>query len=336
VDYEQAGIEVLSLKDHRRKTLFQHAGMSPRYLSSGHLVYVTKGTLFAVPFDPERLEVRGTATRLEQVPSNPNVGFAQIDFSRTGILAYRIGGAERSRTIQWLDARGKIVPLGMDPAFYVFTRLSPDGSRLAFTMSQGSSTDLQTYDLHRDNKNRLTNGMATGYPVWSPDGRFLVFQTTGGMSWTRADGADKPQTLTKSKAIQLPASFTPDGKRLAFSEQTPGGGGEIRTVPIEGGSGQLRAGESQLFLKTSTGNNFEAFSPDGRWLAFGDAQGGNYEVYVRAFPDNGTQVKISNAGGVWPVWSRNGPELFYRTEDQHIMVVNYSVKGERLPPVGPD
>jgi serine/threonine-protein kinase len=155
------------------------------------------------------------------------------------------------------------------------------------------------------------------------------------MSWTRADGADKPQTLTKSKAIQLPASFTPDGKRLAFSEQTPGGGGEIRTVPIEGASGQLRAGESQLFLKTSTGNTFEAFSPDGRWLAFGDAQGGNYEVYVRAFPDNGTQVKISNAGGVWPVWSRHGPELFYRTEDQHIMVVNYSVKGESFVPGKP-
>ena len=87
-----------------------------------------------------------------------------------------------------------------------------------------------------------------------------------------------------------------------------------------------------MFRKTATGNTFEAFYPDGRWLAFGDAQGGSYEVYVRAFPDNGMQVKISNTGGVWPVWSRNGPDLFYRTEDQHIMVVNYSVKGESFVP----
>jgi serine/threonine-protein kinase len=89
----------------------------------------------------------------------------------------------------------------------------------------------------------------------------------------------------------------------------------------------MRAGESQLFLKTSTINSFPAFSPDGRWLAFADAPAGFYEVYVRSFPDNGTQVQISNAGGILPLWSRNGHELFYRTEDQRIMVANYTLKG---------
>jgi hypothetical protein len=49
---------------------------------------------------------------------------------------------------------------------------------------------------------------------------------------------------------------------------------------------------------------------------------------VRAFPDNGAKVQISSAGGTWPMWSRNGHELFYRTEDQRIMVANYTVKGE--------
>ena len=127
--------------------------------------------------------------------------------------------------------------------------------------------------------------------------------------------------------MQLPGSFTPDGTRLVFSEQTPGASGEIRTVPVESGSGQLRAEEPQLFLKTSTINTFPAFSPDGRWLAYADAPAGIYEVYVRAFPDNGAQVQISNAGGMMPVWSRNGNELFYRTDDQRIMVANYTVKG---------
>jgi hypothetical protein len=50
-------------------------------------------------------------------------------------------------------------------------------------------------------------------------------------------------------------------------------------------------------------------------------------VYVRAFPDNGTKEQISNTGGVLPVWSRNSHELFYRTEDQRLMVVNYTIKG---------
>jgi hypothetical protein len=51
-------------------------------------------------------------------------------------------------------------------------------------------------------------------------------------------------------------------------------------------------------------------------------------VYVRAFPDKGAKALISNAGGVMPIWSRNGRELFYRAEDQRIMTVNYNVKGD--------
>jgi serine/threonine-protein kinase len=97
-------------------------------------------------------------------------------------------------------------------------------------------------------------------------------------------------------------------------------------MPVESGSGQLRAGDPQLFLKTAAVLAFPAFSPDGRWLAYADAEAGSYEVYVRAFPDKGTKVQISNAGGTMPVWSRNGHELFYRTEDQRIMAANYTVK----------
>ncbi len=326
-NFDEAEIAVVSLKDHRRKTVLGYAGMYPRYLPGGHLVYVTKGTLFAIPFDLERLEVRGAATLLEEVSSNPNLGSVQLDFSRSGTLVLRSGGTEGLRTMQWLDGAGRTEPLGIEPAYYLYPHFSPDGGRLAYAVSQGSSSDVWIYDWRRGSKTRLTHGW-NSYPVWSPDGRFVVFQALGGIFWTRADGAGKPQPLTQSKTTQFPTSFTPDGTRLVYSEFTPGAGGEIRTVPVESGSGQLRAGEPQLFLKTSTADAYAAFSPDGRWLAYADAEGGSYEVYVRAFPDKGTQVLISNAGGVTPVWSRNGHELFYRTEDQRIMVANYTVKGE--------
>jgi serine/threonine-protein kinase len=323
-------IAVVSLKDHRRKTVLEHAGMYPRYLPSGHLVYVTKGTLFAVPFDLDRQQVHGSPTLLlEEVSSDSTVGSAQIDFSQSGTIAYRGGRTEGLRTLQWLDSTGKTESLSYEPAFYWYPRFSPDGSRLALLVSQGATSDLWIYDLQRGNKIRLTNGTAfNSFPVWSPDGRFVVFQSAGGMFWTQADGAGKSQPLTESKSMQLPTSFTPDGTRLVFSELTPGTGAEIRTVPVQSGSGQLRAGEPQLFLKTSSANAFTALSPDGRWLAFADIRAGSYEVYVRAFPDNGTQVQISNAGGIIPLWSRNGHELFYRTEEQRIMVANYTVKGE--------
>jgi serine/threonine-protein kinase len=328
-NYDEAEIAIVSLKDHRRQTLLEHGGMYPRYLPSGHLVYVTKGAVFAVPFDPDRWEVRGAARLLQEVSSNLNLGCAQLDISRSGTLAYRTGVSEGLSTIQWLDGAGKTESLGIDRALFIFSRLSPNGNSLAALVSQAASTDLWIYDLQRGRRTRLTNGLQdTAYSVWSPDGRFVVFHSAGGIFWTRADGAGKPQPLTHSKNMQLPTSFTPDGARLVFSELTPGAGGEIRTVPVESVSGQMRAGEPQLFLKTSTANAFAAFSPDGRWLAYGDAEAGRYEVYVRAFPDNGAKMQISNAGGTWPMWSRTGHELFYRTEDQRIMAANYSVKGE--------
>ena len=256
-NYDEAAIAVVSLKDRRRKTVLEHAGMYPRYLPSGHLVYVTKGTLFAVPFDPDQSEVRGAATLLEEVSSNPTLGSAQLDLSRNGTIVYRTGGTEGLRTIQWLDGSGNTEALRNEPALYLYPRLAPDGSRLAYLVSQGSSTDLWIYDWQRSSKTRLTNGLGvTAYPVWSPDGLFIVFQAAGGMFWTRADGAGKPQLLTQSKFMQLPTSFTPDGKLLVFSELSSAAESEIRTVPVESGSGQMRAGGPQIFLKTSTQNTF--------------------------------------------------------------------------------
>jgi hypothetical protein len=272
--------------------------------------------------------VRGPATLLQEVAINRTLGFGQFDVSRSGILAYRTGGTERLRTIQWLDDTGKTIPFGIEPGLYQNLHISRDGSRVAYTVNEGSSADLWIYDRQRGSKTRLTNGLQTSYPVWSPDGQFIVFRNRGSILWTRADGAGKPQRLTESKYPPYPNSFAPDGTTLLYSEMTPGTGGEIRTVAVQSGSGQMRAGQPEVFLKTADAQVFPAFSPDGRWLAYADAQAGAFEVYVRAFPDKGTQVQISNAGGTMPVWSKNGHELFYRTEDQRIMVANYIEKGE--------
>ena len=106
--FDGANIEVMSLADHRRKTLVR-GGTFGRYLPSGHLVYVNRGTLFAVPFDVDRLEVHGTpAPVLDQVGYSAADGSAQLDFSQTGTLIYRSGGAGGGLlTVAWLDGAGK-------------------------------------------------------------------------------------------------------------------------------------------------------------------------------------------------------------------------------------
>ena len=133
-------------------------GTFGRYLPSGHLVYVNRGTLFAVPFDVDRLEVHGTpAPVLDQVGYNAASGSAQLDFSQTGTLIYRSGGAGGGLfTVAWLDGAGKTQPLLAKPGTYGRPSMSPDGQRLALEVTEGSGTDIWVYDWQRDTMTRLT------------------------------------------------------------------------------------------------------------------------------------------------------------------------------------
>jgi hypothetical protein len=147
----------------------------------------------------------------------------------------------------------------------------------------------------------------------------------------RADGAGQPQELTQTKAaVQIPQTFTQDGKRLAYDDRVSGIW-QIWTLPLEDRGGQLRAGKAEQFLKSGFGDHAQAFSPDGRWLAYVSGQSGKLEVYVRPFPPRssgqGGKWQISNSGGTSARWSRNGKELVYQSGDQ-LMAVSYTVKGD--------
>ena len=175
--------------------------------------------------------------------------------------------------------------------------------------------------------------------VWSADGQFVIFGTeASGTFWTRADGSGQPQALTPSKNGQGPNSVTPDGKWLAYSEGTANiFGGTIWTVPLEEQGGQLKAGKPVPFPTGQFVAATPAFSRDGKWLAYTAIRPGGAtvssppEVYVRPFPPAPSgqerQWKISNNGGVNPVWSRNGRDLFYTWMDS-ISAASYTVKGD--------
>ena len=336
-----SSIEVLTLADHHRRTV-SRGGTSPHYLATsngaGFLVYVNKATLFAVPFDLEKLETRGTALPIvDDVASDGTVGTAQFSFSRTGTLVYRRGGEDAGLlTVQWLDGAGKTQPLLAKLGNYGRPSLSPDSQRLALEVTEGSGTDIWVYDWRRETMTRLTFTGNNFGPIWSPDGRYIVFRTGNtGMSATRSDGAVKPRPLTQGKNVQYPWSFTPDGKRLAFQEQDSKTSYDLWSVPIESDGAGLRSGKPEVFLQTPAIERYPCFSPDGRWLAYVSSESGTLQVYVRAFPDKGGKWQISNTGGGYPMWSRNGRELFFETLDNHIMVAAYSVKGDSFVPDKP-
>ena len=331
-NFDSADIEVMSLADRHRKTLVR-GGTFGRYSASGHLLYINRGRLFAVPFDQAKLQIRGTPIPvLEDVAYDTLNGSAQLDLSQSGTLVYRSGKGSGLFTAQWLDAKGNAQPLLAKPGFYGRPTLSPDGRRLALEVN---GKDIWVYDLERDTMTPLTFAGRANVPVWSPDGRYIAFASGEGMSWIRADGAGQPRPLTHSKNLQIPWSFTPDGKRLAFIESSARNALDLWTVPLESDSSGLRAGTPEAFLETPADERYPSFSPDGKWMAYSSDESGTPEIYVRAFPDRGGKWQISSGGGAYPMWSRTGRELFFETVDNLIMVTAYTVKGDSFEPGKP-
>jgi Tol biopolymer transport system component len=331
-DVNTSSIEVLSFANGRRKTLVKD-GSSPHYLHTGHLVYLMRQTLYAVRFDLAHLEVSGPPIPVLE-DANPTLAF-----SRTGTAVYlntfmsTISDAsgwatdDETKTIQSMDAAGNMRLLLARPAAYMSPRLSPDGTRIA--MSLGSN--IWVYDSQRSTMRQLTfeGGDRNSYPIWTPDGRYILYRVNDGIAWTRSDGSGKPGLFTSSKHLQWPWSFSPDGRRVAFFELTPDQWYDIWTVPVESDDKGLRAGTPQRFLNTPTiDERYPSFSPDGRWLAYSSNALGTYEVWVQALSVTGGRWRISMDGGVYPEWSKNGRELFFRGEDNRIMVASYSVKGD--------
>ena len=245
--YEDANLVVQPLPTGARK-IVQRGGYYGRYLPSGHLVYIHDGTLFAAPFDVTRLEMTGQpVSALEGVTSNPNTGATQFAVSDTGTIVYLPGRSTSGAVpIHLMDREGKTTPLRATPAAWSNPAFSPDGRRLAMDISDGKQVDVWVYEWAGDTLSRLTFDPADDRrPVWTPDGRRIVFastravETTSNLYWQRTDGTGEIQRLTDSKNQQSPGSWHPSGKFLAFAEHKPPNEGR-RDDPADGRRRSLR------------------------------------------------------------------------------------------------
>jgi predicted Ser/Thr protein kinase len=336
--FGQRRIDVLSFADGRRKTVLP-AGNFARYLRSGHLMYLNQGDLFAVPFDLKGLEVRGAPVQVVAgVANNAVYGSAQFDISLNGTMVYQRGRVDSGLvTVHWLDAAGSTQALLAKPSGYQRPRLSPDGKRLALTIADETGPDVWVYEWQRETPTRLTLDGTSDGPVWTPDGRYVVFSRHGGsrgIYWMRSDGVGKPQLLVQTNDLSYPSSFTAGQKRLAYYERNSTSKFDLWTVSLESDSAGLRAGKPEFFLQTPADERHQAFSPDGHWLAYSSDESGTFEVYVQAVSDK-RRWRISNSGGMYPMWSRDSRELFFRTEEHQIMVAAYAVKGDSFQPEKP-
>jgi Tol biopolymer transport system component len=337
-DWDNGTIQAVSFKELKPKVLIK-GGYFGRFVptgnaSGGHLVYMSHGTLWAVPFDPDRLEISGTAAPLlDDVAGNSGGGEASLDFSRTGVFAYVSGtDAPVPRTLAWLDGSGRVeqlIALTAGRTAPSEPRIAPDGKRFAFR----SRDAIWMYDLERNTQSRLSLFEPSIFSlVFTPDGSRIAFESDvdgkQGIWWVRTDGKGEPEQLTKNNNAQHPTSFSRDGKWMALTERNAETGSDVWLMPIDWTDAEKpRAGKAEPLLHTKSDEDSAVFSPDGRWLAYSSNESGKVEVFVKSVTGAG---KWPIATGSLPVWSRSSRELFWQgpRPDSNLMVAGYSTKSD--------
>ncbi len=264
--------------------------------------------------------------------------------SHTGTLVYLPGGDASSRVpLDWLTHDGKTTPIKTAQGNWAGVHIAPHGRWLAFTLTDGANTDVWTYDLERGAPTKLPSGFPLNRnPVWTPDGRRLVYSSTGrggpsgpvNLYWQRADGSGPATQLTKSPNTQFMGSWHPRDRLLAFQENRPETHStDLMILRLEGDElSGWRPGKPEVFQAESFREQQPSFSPDGHWLAYESDESDHFEISVVPFPGPGGRKTISTGGGTNAVWSQKRPELLYLAPDGRIMVAPFTTVGDEFRP----
>jgi serine/threonine protein kinase/Tol biopolymer transport system component len=324
----QMSVMVQSLKSGESKELF--SGMNGYYIRTGHIIFSLSDndSIFAVPFDPDRLEVTGG-----QVPVVD--GVKQCAVSDAGTLAYIPGTSSgepfSGRTLMWVNREGKEEPLEVPSKNYMNPKISPDGTRVAVTIN-GRNTDIWIWDLIRKALIRLTDDeKREAVPIWTPDSRRIIFALGAGPNTSicckAADGTGRVEQLAWLPGEELlPCSMSSDGKILLTNEVRQSTKWDIGMLSMEGDHTRKLLIQNDKFEEAQA-----QISPDGRFIAYSSNESTGVtmktEVFVRPFPEvDNSKWQISTNGGSSPLWSPDGRELFYRSSDNSAMAVAVETK----------
>jgi eukaryotic-like serine/threonine-protein kinase len=292
-------------------TRFDQPGFTPQWVDAGFVVVGTPGgSLLAVPFDKKHLRPTGPPVTIARDVSQPDVFAARAAVSRSGAIIYSQGGGALRRNLLLVSRAGQVSPLPGEPRIFSNPRISPDGRRLAVGITDPAtlSRDVWVVDLAQYTWSRLTTDGISNRPIWTQDGRRLIYSSNDDLWWIASDGSGRPDSLLVANGSRFGGSVTPDGRGVIFAETASDRAG-IRRLAFDS------APASAQLLSGSFGESAPALSPDGRWLAYQSDEAGRTEVYVRPYPGLGARLSISLQGGSEPAWSPDGRELFYRAGD---------------------
>jgi serine/threonine-protein kinase len=302
---------LLDLESGATTSLFSFDVVEVRY-TSGLLVYVlNSGSMEAVRFDLRKKQVSGPAVVLATGVSLTGAGQAQFAVAANGTVAYV---PDEPRSLVLVDRAGNSRFAVTERYNFHIPRFSPDGRHLLTDFTSADGRDVWQIDLAGGAMSRVTFDRDGHDAVWEPDGRFVTYASAirsgGALSFyrTRPGRAGEVDSLFSSPAASYTGTWLPDrsGLLTAGNSLAPGSRGDIAIIR-NGGRGPV-----EPVVATRFDESYPAISADGKWIAYTSDQSGATEVYARPLVGDGDQLRVSLTGGVEPLWSPNGRELFYR------------------------
>jgi eukaryotic-like serine/threonine-protein kinase len=315
------------------------------YASGGdgkdYLLWLRSGTLLAQAFDTTTLKLSGEPHPIaDPVASIGNTSQMDVAVSAAGLLLYSASNPLSQFT--WFDRAGN--PLGVvgEPGEYTAFRLSRDERRVVASRYRPSGSDLWVLETERGVANRFTSRPGISYaPVWSPDGRTIVFSSGFPRNLFRKDstGAGHEERIRQSRNTQLAEDWSRDGRFVLYYEIAPVTNNDLWVLPVTPDG--KPAGDARPYLRTPFNEWEGRFSPETnpgsgpRWVAYASNESGRNEIYVDSFPEPTGRVRISTDGGEYPEWGPGGRELYYVSRDSKLMAVSLKMGTGALEPSAP-
>ncbi len=313
VPLDSARIEVVDLETGVRQTVIR-GGRFGRYVLTGHILFMRHETLWAAPFDVDRLEVTGPQEVVLEDVAYQGMGCGGFAVSDNGTLVYVKASVWNTESqLVWVDRDGAEQIAINEWSRYRLPTISPDGERVAVVVEQAGYQDIWVHDLFRPGSvSRVTrNEEEIVMPVWTPDGQRIVYgavRTDFDLFWRDWAGSTPAQVLDTVLVNINPRSISPDGTTVLGSAhgRGPDDTWDLWLLPLDG------SGENRIYRATEYLEADPALSPDGRWVAYASDESGQLEIWLQSYPDTaGARRQISFGGGQGPLWGVGG-ELFYK------------------------
>ncbi len=293
------------------------------YAAPGYLVFHRAHTVYAQPFDWKKPALGGEPVRLADEVGAVN-GRGSFAVSPKGVLAYFQGGdagtaggafSDSSEwQLAWTDRSGRVTDSVGPAGTYRGIETSPDGTRVAVHRHEANGGDVWVLEP-RGSVTRLTFDASrhNSSPIWSPDGTRVVYSSQQKGKWglyqTLSSGSGREELLYESDTPKAPMSWSPDGKRIVFWTLDAKTGADLWVLDSDRKASPL--------IATQANETHGQVSPDGRFIAYTSNLTGRNEIYVQPFPAGAGRWQISNRGGDWARWRKDGKEIVY-----HAIAIN--------------